>query len=350
MINISQICLLANSTIGEALSVIDSGAVKIALIVDRDNKLLGTLSDGDIRRGLLRKKTLNDIVEDVYFKAPITASKNNSKESLLSLCSINKIGQIPIVDADQKIVDLFIIDDELLKKQYENAVVLMVGGLGSRLRPLTDNTPKPMLNVGGIPILQTIVKGFIDSGFINITMCLGYKSNVIKDYFKDGADFGANIEYVVEEKRMGTAGALTLLGKKLNKPFFVMNGDLLTNIDYVKMLDFHESHDSKATMCVRAYDVQVPYGVVNVINEDIISIEEKPVHNFFVNAGMYLLDPECVDLIPIDEFYDMPSLFEKMILDNKKITSFPLTGYWLDIGRFSDYEKANSDYHANFNV
>ena len=168
MINVSQICLLTNSTIGEALNVIDSGAVKIALVVDRDNKLLGTLSDGDIRRGLLRKKTLNETIEDVYFKAPITANNNSSKESLLNLCSINKIGQIPIVDADQKIIDLFVLDGELLKKQQENHVVLMVGGLGTRLRPLTENTPKPMLEVGGKPILETIVKCFVDDGFTNI--------------------------------------------------------------------------------------------------------------------------------------------------------------------------------------
>jgi dTDP-glucose pyrophosphorylase len=344
MINISQIFLLSNSTIGEALSVIDSGAVKIALVVDSDNKLLGTLSDGDIRRGLLRKKTLNDTIEDVYFKVPITANKNSPKESLTNLCSINKIGQIPIVDADKKIIDLFVLDGELLKKQHENHVVLMVGGLGTRLRPLTEKTPKPMLEVGGKPILETIVKRFVDSGFTNITMCLGYKSNVIHDYFQDGSDFDANIDYIVEEKRMGTAGALTLLGKKLVNPFFVMNGDLLTNIDFEKMLDFHVEHDSRATMCVREYDIEVPYGVVNVANENIISIEEKPIHNFFVNAGIYLLEPGCVDLIPDNEFYDMPTLFEELIAAKEKIVSFPLQEYWLDIGIMSDYEKANYEF------
>ena len=350
MINILKISLRVNSTIADALGAIDVGAIRIALVVDNDNKLLGTLSDGDIRRGLLKKKFLNDTIEDIYFRSPITANKNTSKKDLLDLCIANKIGQIPIVDKDLKTIDLFIVDDELSKRQYENHVVLMVGGLGTRLRPLTENTPKPMLEVGGKPILETIVKLFIDNGFTNITMCLGYKSNVIQDYFQDGSGFGANIDYIIEDKRMGTAGALTLLGRRLVNPFFVMNGDLLTNINFEKMLDFHVENNSKATMCVREYDIEVPYGVVNVANESIISITEKPIHSFFVNAGIYLLEPDCIDLIPDNEFYDMPLLFEELIATKEKIVSFPLQEYWLDIGRMADYERANFEYSKNFNV
>jgi dTDP-glucose pyrophosphorylase len=348
MKGIEKIKISTESTIKEALNAIDLGAVKIALVVNKDNKLLGTLSDGDVRRGLLRKKSMNDIIKDIYFKKPTIAKKGSSKKYLLSLCSINRVGQIPIIDDEQKVVDLFVIDDELSKKQHENSVVLMVGGLGTRLRPLTENIPKPMLRVGGCPILETIIKGFVDSGFTNITMCLGYKSNVIQDYFQEGSGFGANIDYIVEEKRMGTAGALTLLTNKLEQPFFVMNGDLLTNVNFEKMLDFHEAHNSKATMCVREYDIEVPYGVVNVDNENIISIEEKPIHSFFVNAGIYILEPGCVDLIPANEFYDMPSLFEKLIEAKEKTISFPLKEYWLDIGRMADYEKANLEYKGVF--
>jgi NDP-sugar pyrophosphorylase family protein len=267
---------------------------------------------------------------------------------LLRLCLVNGIAQVPIVDEDRKVIDIFIIDDGLQKKQHKNHVVLMVGGLGTRLRPLTENTPKPMLEVGGKPILETIVKRFVDNGFSNITMCLGYKSNVIQDCFQDGSGFGVNINYIVEEKRMGTAGALTLLTKKFNKPFFVMNGDLLTNINFEKMLDFHVENDSKATMCVREYDIEVPYGVVNMASENIISIEEKPIHNFFVNAGIYLLEPDCIDLIPDNEFYDMPTLFQELIATNEKIVSFPLQEYWLDIGRIADYERANIEYFSKF--
>ena len=348
MIDILKISLCIDSTIINALSAINSGSVKIALVVDSDNKLLGTLSDGDIRRALLGKKTLNETIENVYFKNPTTANKGSSKEDLLHLCLINGIAQVPVVDEDRKVIDLFIIDDGLQKKQHENHVVLMVGGLGTRLRPLTENTPKPMLKVGGKPILETIVKRFVEDGFTNITMCLGYKSNVIQDYFRDGSGFGANIDYIVEEKRMGTAGALTLLEKRLDNPFFVMNGDLLTDINFEKMLDFHVEHNSKATMCVREYDIEVPYGVVNVANENITSIIEKPIHSFFVNSGIYLLEPDCIDLIPDNKFYDMPTLFEELIAAKEKIISFPLQEYWLDIGKIADYERANIEYFSKF--
>jgi dTDP-glucose pyrophosphorylase len=348
MIDILKISLRVNATIENALNVINFGAVKIALVVDVDNKLLGTLSDGDIRRGLLRKKTLNDSIGDIYFKSPITAKEGSSKENLLRLCSTNRVGQVPIIDNYRNVIDLFVIDREVLQRKYGNNVVLMVGGLGTRLRPLTKNTPKPMLKVGDKPILQTIVKGFVDSGFTNITMCLGYKSNVIQDYFQDGSAFGANIGYIIEEKRMGTAGALTLLKKDLNKPFFVMNGDLLTSVNFERMLNFHESNDAKATMCVSEYEIEVPYGVVNLNNAQIVSIEEKPIHRFFVNAGIYLLEPECIDLIPDNEFYDMPSLFEELIKNNQNTVSFPLNESWLDIGRIADYERANLEFREVF--
>ena len=348
MINISKICLNENSTIEEALSVIDSGAAKIALVVDRDKKLLGTLSDGDIRRALLNKTTLKTTIEDIYFKNPTTAYEGSSKGDLISLCSINGIIQIPIIDEARKVIDLFVLSGELLKKQYDNHVVLMVGGLGERLRPLTANIPKPMLEVGGKPILETLVKRFVESGFTKITMCLGYKANVIQDYFRDGVSFGANIDYVVEEKRMGTAGALTLLQKKLENPFFIVNGDLLTKVNFERMLDFHINNNSKATMGVRQYDIEVPYGEVNIANENIISIEEKPIHSLFINSGIYLLDPDCINLIPVNTFYDMPTLFEKLITSKEKIVSFPLQEYWRDIGRIADYERANAEYHDIF--
>tara|TARA_B110000967_G_C18885897_1_gene563964 strand:- start:2104 stop:3150 length:1047 start_codon:yes stop_codon:yes gene_type:complete len=348
MINYLDICIHSYSTIETAMKVIGLGGVKIVMVVDNKNRLLGTLNDGDIRRGLLRKKTLNDTIESIYSRNPVIAKKGILKEGLLHLCLTNRIGQVPIIDDDQKIIDIFIMDDQLLKKQHENHVVLMVGGLGMRLRPLTEKTPKSMLNVGDKPILQTIIKGFVDCGFINITMCLGYQSNIIKNYFQDGSAFGANIDYVIEDKRMGTAGALTLLKSKLNKSFFVMNGDLLTNVNFDKMLDFHESNNSKATMCVTEYEIEVPFGVVNLDNEKIISIEEKPTQSFFVNAGMYLLEPECINLIPTNKFYDMPSLFEEMIKNNLKVTSFPLKEYWLDIARVADYEKANREFSSFF--
>jgi NDP-sugar pyrophosphorylase family protein len=205
-----------------------------------------------------------------------------------------------------------------------------------------------MLEVGNKPILQTIVEQFAEYGYTNITMCLNYKSHVIKNYFRDGAGFGVKIEYILEEDRMGTAGALSLLNEKINEPFFVMNGDLLTNINFEHLHDFHLANNSVGTMCVRDYDFQVPFGVVNIENTKILSIDEKPTQQFFVNAGIYMLNPEVLDYIPHNQFYDMPTLFNKLIDENKVVISFPLREYWMDVGQMDEYEKANDDYHKEF--
>ena len=318
-----DICISANTSIEDTMRVIGDGNVKIALVVDKDSHLLGTVSDGDIRRALLNGSLMNDSIDNVYQINSITAKIGSNRDVLEDLCSRHIIDQIPILNQEDKVVDLFILNHMHEKRMHSNRIVLMVGGLGTRLRPLTENTPKPMLKVGDRPILQTIVEGFVKSGFSNITMCLGYKSDVIQSFFENGSMFGANIEYIVEGKRMGTAGALTLLQKKIDEPFFVMNGDLLTNVNFEHMLDFHISNSSKATMCVREYDIEVPYGVVKTNQEKITSIEEKPVHSFYVNAGIYLLDPMCIDMIPDNEFYDMPTLFEDLILNNYHTVSFP---------------------------
>jgi len=348
MKNIERIKLTVNSTIKEALQIIDLGAVKFAIVVDGNDKLIGTLTDGDIRRAILDGKALDTTIETVYFKEPTVVNVNNTKEEIINLCTSKKIYQVPVLDNEGRVVSIDLLDELLKPETHANKVVLMVGGLGTRLRPLTDNTPKPMLPVGGKPILQTIVEKFVSYGFINIVMCVGYKSTIIQNFFEDGSRFGANIEYVIEEKRMGTAGALGLLKTKPDEPFFVMNGDLLTNVNFEHLLEFHLANNAIGTMCVREYDFQVPYGVVNVKHGKILSIEEKPVQKFFVSAGIYMLDPECIDNVPKKEFYDMPTLFEELINMQKNIVSFPLREYWLDIGRIEEYEKANFEYHEVF--
>ena len=348
MTNIKDLKLFPTSTIKEALKIIDSGAIKIALVVDNDDILLGTITDGDIRRAILSGKSLDEEIKDIYFKNPVVVNIDEDKKSIINICTSKKIYQVPVVDKNGKVVKIAILDELLKPKSYPNKVILMVGGLGTRLRPLTNTTPKPMLEVGGKPILQTIVEKFVNYGFTNITMCVGYKSSIIQDYFKDGSKFGAKIEYILENKRMGTAGALSLLKKRPNEPFFVMNGDLLTNVNFENMLEFHLKNNSIATMAVREYDFQVPYGVVNIEDGEIISIEEKPVHKFFVSAGIYMLNPKCLDYIPKDEFYDMPTLFEELIKQDKKTVSFPLREYWLDIGRIEEYERANKEYMEFF--
>jgi len=342
-----DILLSPGSTIREALKVIDNGAIKIGVVVDENEKLVGTVTDGDIRRGILKGKSLDDTIEDIYNRDPLVVGENESKKNIIKICKTKKIYQIPVIDAQNRVVSIEILDELLSPEVHLNQIILMVGGLGSRLRPLTEKTPKPMLRVGDKPILQTIVESFANYGYKNIIMCVNYKSHIIQDYFGDGSKFDVNIEYILEEKRMGTAGALSLLTKKPQEPFFVMNGDLMTNVNFEHLHDFHQNHNSIATMCVREYDFQVPYGVVNINKGKIQSIVEKPVHKFFVNAGIYLLNPECLELIPNDQFYDMPSLFEKHIDTGKSTAAFPLREYWLDIGQIDEYEKANNEY-SNF--
>jgi len=343
-----ELLLNQNASIKEALKVIDSGAKRIAIVVNGDNRVIGTVSDGDIRRAILRGKQLHDSLAGVYQTNPLTVEQGTLKKQIINICTQNKIYQIPIVDSEGKIVDVAILDELIQTESYPNKVVLMVGGLGTRLRPLTETTPKPMLDVGGRPILQTIVEQFATYGFTDIVMCVNYKSKVIRDFFGDGRRFGVKITYVDEKKRMGTAGALSLLPERPNSPFFVMNGDLLTNVNFVKFLEYHMENDAKASMCVREYDFQVPFGVVELDGVKIKNIREKPVKRFFVNAGIYMLEPECIDLVPKGAYFDMPSLFEKMVQQGDTVVSFPLREYWLDIGRIEEYKRANFEYGEIF--
>ena len=348
MKNIKNIKLKQNATIKEALGIIDSGAMQIALVVDDNDKLLGTLTDGDIRRGILRGLDLDSSIETIVFKEPAIAKISSTKEEILKIALSKKLHQIPIVDDNGIVLDLKEIEELVEPKIKTNRVILMVGGLGTRLRPLTQDTPKPMLKVGNKPILQTIVEKFAEYGFVNITMCVNFNASIIRDYFGDGKEFGVNIDYVLEQKRMGTAGALSLLKERPSEPFFVMNGDLLTNVNFEHIFNYHTLHKATATMCVREYDYEVPYGVVKMNDNKITAIAEKPVQKFFVSAGIYMLSPEILDLIPQDEFYDMPALFEKLIKLSKNVISFPIREYWLDIGRMEEYQRANEEYKEVF--
>ena len=343
-----NILLSPSSTIQEALKIIERGAMKIAIVVDENEKLLGTLTDGDIRRGLLGTLGLENSIESIVFKTPTVCKIDDTKEKILEIAVGKKLYQIPIVDNEGKLVGIEEVDELLRLQQKSNKVVLMVGGLGARLRPLTNATPKPMLKVGDKPILETIILNFKKYGFTEIILSVGYKSEIIEEYFGDGKKFGINIEYVHEEKRMGTAGALSLIREKLKEPFFVMNGDLLTNINFEHMMDYHVSNCSIATMGVREYDFEVPYGVVNIDGINITSVVEKPVHNFYVSGGVYILSLSSLKYIPQNEYFDMPTLFEKIIEEGKKSISFPIREYWLDIGRIEEFEKANNEYHKVF--
>lgn len=343
-----NIKLNINSTIKEALSIIDKGSLRLGIVVDVDDKFLGVIADGDIRRALLRGYALDHNIEDIYCKNPITASLNDSRDQVIQKAIKNQIYQIPILDENNYLVKIADVSNLLSVGIKRNRVILMAGGLGTRLRPLTQDTPKPMLKVGSKPILETIIRNFVSYGFINITISLNYKGDIIRDYFKNGNAFGANIDYIEENQRLGTAGALSLLKDTPHEPFFVMNGDLLTDINFSNLLDFHYSSNAVATMCVREYDYQIPYGVVETQDDNIVSIAEKPIKKFFVNAGIYTLSPSVFEHIPKDEFFDMPTLFNILIEKQKKVISYPIKEYWLDIGQIDEYERANKEFRNIF--
>lgn len=348
MQSILDITVKADITIRKALENLDNSSKQILLVIDDSGKLIGTVNDGDIRRGLLKGVSLDDTIYTIYFKEPTVANVNDSKESIIRIASAKRIHQIPVVDHNGNLVGLEILDELISEQTKSNPVVLMAGGLGTRLGELTKSTPKPMLHVGNKPILETIIENFCKYGYTNFIISVNYLSHVIEEYFGDGSKFGVNIRYIHETKRMGTAGALSLIRDFLHEPFFVMNGDLLTNVNFEHLHNFHVAQQAMGTMGVREYDVQVPYGVVNIDNGKISSIIEKPIHKFFISAGVYMLSPKALELVPDDDFFDMPSLFESIISKGGTATSFPLHEYWLDIGRISDYEQANHEFQKVF--
>lgn len=350
MKNVEKLLIGKDATIKEALEKIDKGAMKIALVVADKCQFIGTIADGDIRRGLLKGMDLSSSIEPIISKNPTVCTVDDPREKIISVAISKKLYQIPILDKDGCVVGIEDLTSLLKPVGHSNKVVLMAGGLGTRLRPLTEHTPKPMLHVGNQPILQTIIGNFVENGFTNILLSVNYKAEAIISYFGNGANHNVKINYIHETKRMGTAGALSLMREHLTEPFFVMNADLLTTVNFEKLLQYHEEQNAAATMCVREYDFQVPYGVINLQDNVITSISEKPIHKFYVNAGIYVLSPKILELIPDDTFYDMPTLFEKLIELGEKTCSFPLHEYWMDIGRMGDFEQANEEYTRYFSV
>lgn len=260
----------------------------------------------------------------------------------------NKIRQIIIVDKAGKIKNVVTLDDIIENKSKTNRVILMAGGLGVRLGTLTKEMPKPMLHVGGKPILQRIIESFTEEGFSDFYISLNYKGEIIKDYFADGAKFNCSIKYIEEPKKLGTAGAISLFKEETDEPIIIMNGDVLTGVKFGHLLDFYKSSEAAATMAIREYSFEVPFGVVKIKDDQITEISEKPVHNFFVNAGIYVLDPKVIQYIPKGVFYDMPTFFQDLRKMNKKTTAFPIREYWLDIGKKEQLEQANKDYSQVF--
>lgn len=349
MKNWKNILIDRETTILKAIEIIDANAMGIAIVVDKHNRLLGTVTDGDIRRAILKGMSLDeDQVSLIMNEKPTVAQIHEGRDSMLALMRQKDLKQIPVVDEEGCVVNVEVLHDLIQFKERDNWVILMAGGLGKRLGALTSNCPKPLLNVGNKPILETILQSFIEHGFRRFYITVNYKAEMIEEYFGDGSDWGVEIRYIREEKQLGTAGALSLLPEKLEKPFLVMNGDLLTKVNFNYLLDFHIEHQATATMCVREYNFQVPYGVVQIDKHRLVGIVEKPNQKFFVSAGVYVLDPAVLDVVPQNSYYDMPTLFEKLINKDYETAVFPIREYWLDIGRVDDFKRANSEFSEVF--
>ena len=337
-----------DASISEAIQAIDRGGIQIAFVVDEDRRLIGVLTDGDVRRGLLNNFSLEDSVAEVMNARPQTASVNESQDAVLHKMQQYHIRQIPRLDADGRICDIVVHDDLVQPGPLPNWAFLMAGGLGSRLRPLTDNIPKPMLKVGDRPIIETALLNLIGSGFNRFYVSVNYKADIITDFLGDGSKWNVEIRYIREKERLGTAGALSLIPESLDEPILVTNSDLLTTLDFSHLLDFHVQQKASATMCVRQHQIQVPYGVVQTDQFAIQNIEEKPFYRFFINAGIYLLDPGILNHIPKNKYFDMPELFEILVSSGYKTAAFPLREYWRDVGRLTDYQEANGEFTEVF--
>ncbi len=330
------------STIQDVIRNLDESALQITLVVSPDHTLIGTITDGDIRRGLLRGLDLSSPIDSIVYHESLVVTSQMSKDMVIQLMQANKIHQLPIVDEKRKVVGLHLWDDILIPSKRPNTFVIMAGGKGTRLMPHTENCPKPLLPVAGKPMLEHIIERAKSEGFYKFSIAIHYLGHMIEDYFGDGSKFDVQIQYIKEEQALGTAGALSLMNDVPSDPFLVTNGDVMTDIRYGELLDFHVRHGASATMAVRLHEWQHPFGVVRTKGVDIIGFDEKPIYRSHVNAGIYALNPIVLSSLVPGTHCDMPTLFSRLGDDEQRTIVYPMHEPWMDVGRPDDLEKINS--------
>ncbi len=350
--DISAMCLTLSDPIRQAIVCIDRTRWKIALVVDNERHLLGTVTDGDVRRAILAGMDLNSPVKTlldrrapVAHPTPLTASVGTSRADLLSMMNEYTLRHIPLVDESGRVVEVALLDDLDREEELPLRAVVMAGGYGTRLRPITEGLPKPMLPIGDRPLLELTLQQLRDAGIKRVNLATHYKGDIIANHFGDGHNFGVKIRYVEEDQPLGTAGALGLV-EKSQDPLLVINGDVVTRVDFLAMLDFHRHHTADMTVAVRQHEVQLPHGVVETDGLAITGITEKPILRHFMNAGIYLLNPEMCRFVPSGRRYDMTDLISRLIAEGCRVVSFPIREYWLDIGQVEDYQKALRDFES----
>ncbi|SFK81362.1 CBS domain-containing protein [Paenibacillus sp. 1_12] len=337
-----------NTTLHQTIQIIEKDAAQIALVVDSCSRLLGTVTDGDVRRAILQGVNIHQAVGSIMNNDPKAVPQGASRQAVWDLMVRQGLRRIPVIDEHRIVIGIEALEDFLQPPKRDNWVVIMAGGLGSRLAPLTEDCPKPLLKVGPKPILEIILDSLIAHSFRNFYFSVNYKAEMIESYFENGSRWGVNIRYLREKQRLGTAGALSLLPFTPKQPIIIVNGDLLTRVDFGHLLQVHHATGSTATMCISEYTQTIPYGIVRIEGNRFLGIKEKPVQQHFVNAGIYVVEPQVLSQIPSDTYTDMPLLFEQLAGQNKSVNVFPVRDYWLDIGHIEDYERANRDYDEVF--
>jgi dTDP-glucose pyrophosphorylase len=332
--------LPASANLQQAIRNLDDTGLQIVLVVSAENVLLGTVTDGDIRRGLLRGLDLSSGVEAIMYREPLVVPPALGRDIVLQLMQANRFHQLPVIDEGRHVVGLHVWDELLVPSQRPNLMVIMAGGQGTRLRPHTEKCPKPLLKVSGKPMLEHIVERARVEGFRNFVLAIHYLGEMIEDYFGDGSRWQVKIDYLREQMPLGTAGAIGLLNPRPTAPILVTNGDVLTDIRYDELLDFHCRHSATATMAVRQHEWQNPFGVIHIKGLDIVGFEEKPVARSHINAGVYVLEPRALDALNAGEHCDMPTLFSRLQERAGRIIVYPMHEPWLDVGRADDLERA----------
>jgi dTDP-glucose pyrophosphorylase len=339
-----QAIILNTSNVLQGIKALNEAQVKIALVVSESGKLRGTVSDGDVRRGLMRGIELTAPIEEVLNPDPIVVPPHLTREVVVQLMKTNRIYQIPIVDEDSQLLGLHLLDEVSTIVERPHTMIIMAGGKGTRLHPQTNTCPKPLLPVGGKPILEHIIERATSQGFSKFVIAVNYLGHMIENYFGDGKRFNVQIEYLREEKPLGTAGSLSLLDPLPKIPFVVTNGDVISDINYGDIIDFHIEHNAMATMAVRLQEWQNPYGVVQMRNFQIQDYTEKPLVRSYINAGVYVLNPSSVQFLVKGEPCDMPDIFQKLLSESRLVVAYPIHEGWIDVGQPKDYFMANQQY------
>ena len=340
MKNLSEYIVNHNASIKFAIGVIDTNAAQVALIVNDDNKLAGIITDGDIRRAILSNHTIDDPVSAIMTKSPISLTTGATRSDALKIMRETLVHHIPVINDERNLVEFFVLDDLIRKQSYDNPVVIMAGGKGERLGSLTKNCPKPMLEVNGKPMLEIILEKCIETGLNNFYFSVNYLKEKIVNYFGAGDKWGVNLSYLEENEPLGTCGSLKLLPKDLNEDILVLNGDILTDLEYDRFMAFHQKSCNTMTICTRSHPVRIPFAVMTSSGAKLESFVEKPMYDFQVNAGVYILNPSVVEKIP-SKFYNMTDLVDDLLDSGLEVGVFPIHENWKDIGNPIDFKEAN---------